>query len=135
MLNPPEGCQSRGFSSGSRRMQGDIQVDKSQCGPPKVGLDCKNFCLVVTGEYVTVRHPVGDGVLDESDKSITTDRAIAPDGGMACELFEGGVHAEFGLLYTGEKHLVMVKEVLQFCVAVLNTVAIDLQKPASPRGR
>ena len=63
-------------------MQGDIQVDESQCGPPKVGLDCKNFCLVVIGEYVTVRHPVGDGVLDESDKSITTDRAIAPDGGL-----------------------------------------------------
>ena len=67
--------------------------------------------------YVTIGHPVGDGVVDQSDKSTTTasGRAIAPDGVIVCELFEGKVHAEFGLLHTGDQHLVTVKEVLQFC--------------------
>ena len=32
---------------------------------------------------------------------------------------------------TGDQHLVMVKECMQFCVAVLDAVATELQKPAS----
>ena len=62
-----------------------------------------------------------------SDRSTTTasSLAIAPDGGITCELLEGGVHAEFGLLHIGDQLLVTVKEVLHFCVAVLNAIAID----------
>ena len=64
----------------------------------------------------------------ESDKSTTSVSgwAIAPDGGIACELLEGGVHAEFGLLHTCDQHLVTAKEVLQFCVAVLNAIAAEI---------
>ena len=71
-----------------------------------------------------------------TDQSTTSasGRVIAPDGGIACELLEGGVHAEFGLLHTGHQHLVTVKEVLQFCVIVLNAIAVELQKPACFRG-
>ena len=70
------------------------------------------------------------------DKSTTTSsRVIAHDGGKAYELLEGGVHAEFGLLHTGDQHLVTLKEDLQLCVAVLDAVAIELQKPASFKGR
>ena len=59
----------------------------------------------------------GDIHVDESDvvvykngKSTTTasGRVIAPDGGIACELLEGGVHSEFGLFHTGNQHLVTV---------------------------
>ena len=72
-------------------------------------------------------------MVDESDKSSTTASgwAIMPDSGIACELFEMGVHAEFGLLHTGDQQLVMVQEVLQFTVAVKDAVAAKLQEPAS----
>ena len=70
-------------------------------------------------------------MVDKCDQSTTASvRAIAPDGGIVCELFEGRVHAEFGLLHTGDQHLMTVKEVLQFCVAVQDAVAIELQEPA-----
>ena len=39
------------------------------------------------------------------------------------------------LLHTGDQHLVAVKDILQFCVAVLDAVAIELQKPGSFKGR
>ena len=55
--------------------------------------------------------------------------AIAPDNGIVCELLERGVHAELGLLYTGDQHLVTMQEVLQFCVAVEDAVAVELQEP------
>ena len=58
---------------------------------------------------------------------------IAPDGGIAGEGLKGGIQAEFGLLHTGDKHLVM--EVQQFCMAVLNTIAVELHKPAALKGR
>ena len=87
-------------------------------------------------KYVTIRHPVVDGMVETSNESTTTASgwAITPDGGIACELLEGGVHAEFGLLYTGYQHLVAVKEVLQFFVAVLNVIAVELQKPETLKG-
>ena len=48
--------------------------------------------------------PLQNGVGDEGDKSPTaaTGGAIAPDGGIVCELFERGVHAKFSLLDTGD---------------------------------
>ena len=59
--------------------------------------------------------------------------AIAHDGGILCELFEERVHTEFGLFHTGDLHLVTGKEVLQFCVAVLNTVVkFELQELPTP---
>ena len=129
------GVKVGGVVPGGRRTQGDIHVDESQCGSPEVCLDCQNFCRVVIEEYVIIKHPVGDGVVYESDKSTASGRAIAPDGDIACELLQGGIQAEFGVLHTGDHHLVMVKEVLQFCVAVLNVIAVELQKPASEGGR
>ena len=65
-----------------------------------------------------------DGVVDESDNSITTasDRVIATDGEIACELLESGVHAEFDLLHIGDQHLVTVKEVQQLSVPVPNAI-------------
>ena len=51
---------------------------------------------------------------------------IAPGGGIACEFLEGGIHAMFGLLHAGDQHLMTVKEVLHFCVAVSDAVAIEL---------
>ena len=46
-------------------------------------------------------------VVDGSDKSTATASvwAIAPDGGIAFDLLEGGVHAEFALLHTGNQHV------------------------------
>ena len=79
-------------------------------------------------------HPVW--MVDKSKEYTTTSgRAIAQDGAIACELLVGGVHTEFGLLNTGDQHMVMLKQVLQFCVAVLNAIAIELQKPTSLKGR
>ena len=43
--------------------------------------------------------------------------AIMADGGIVGELFEGRIHAEFGLLQSRDQHL--VKEVFQFCEAEL----------------
>ena len=106
---------------------GDIHINKSQCGSPEVCLDCQNFCSAF-GEYVW--HPVGDRVIYESVKATTTtttsERAIAADGGIAYELLEGGVHDEFGLLHTGDG---------KGNTAVLNAIAVELQKPASFKGR
>ena len=78
-----------------------------------------------------------DGVVDESDNSITTasDRVIATDGEIACELLESGVHAEFDLLHIGDQHLVTVMEVQQLSVLVPNAIAVELQKPAYFKGR
>ena len=123
------------MGAGGRR--GDIHIDKGQYGSSEVGLDCQNFFRVIIREYVTIRHLVCDGVVDESDKSTTTasGRAIVPDGGIACEPLEGRVHAEFGLLHTGDQYLVTVKEGLQFCEAVLDAVAIKVNKPATLKGR
>ena len=59
---------------------------------------------------VTIRHPVADGVADKSDKSTTSS---VPLVGMASELLESGVHAEFGLLHTAGHPMVLVKEVLR----------------------
>ena len=56
-------------------------------------------------------------MVDESDKKSTTvfSRAIAPDGGIVCELFEGRVHAEFGLLHAGDQN---------------HAIAVEVQEPA-----
>ena len=70
----------------------------------------------------------------ERDKSTASSQEFAPDGCIGCELLESGVHSEFGLLQTSDQHLVTMKEVLQFFVAVLNPIAVELQKPASFRG-
>ena len=85
---------------------------------PDFGLDCQNFRRVIVGEDATVKHPIGEGVLDEGDKSptATPGRAIAPDIGIICELFERGVHAKFSLLDTDDQHLVALQEVLQLCI-------------------
>ena len=68
-----------------------LNIDKSQCGLPEVGLDCKNFRRVIIREYVTIRQAVRDRGVAESDKFTTTvcGRAYAPDGGIAYELKEG----------------------------------------------
>ena len=70
-------------------------------------------------------------MVNESDKSSTaaSGRAITPDSGIACELLQRGVHAEFGLLDAGDQHLVTVQEVQQFSVAVQDAVAVELQEP------
>ena len=101
----------------------------------EVCLDCQNFRRVIIGENATVRHPIGDGVVDEGDKSptATPGRVIAPDIGIVCELLEREVHAEFGLLTAGDQHLVAMQEVLQFCVAVEDAIAVELQEPTSLR--
>ena len=55
-------------------------------------------------------------MVDESNKfTIASERAVAPEGGIICELFEGRVHAEFGLLHTCNQHQMTAKE---FCVSV-----------------
>ena len=97
--------------AGGRRE--DVYIDEGQCGSPEVSLDCQNFSCVVIRKYVIVRHPVQDGVVDESDKSSTavSGRAITPDSFIACEFLEKGVHAEFGLLHTGDQLLVTMQEV------------------------
>ena len=62
-------------------------------------------------------------------------RAITPDGAIVCELFEGRVHAEFGPLHTCRQYPVTVKEVLQFYLAVVNAIAVELQESAPLKGR
>ena len=37
--------------------------NKSQCGPPKVGLERQNLRRVIIGEYVAIRVPVWDEVV------------------------------------------------------------------------
>ena len=61
----------RGVVPEAGGLRGDVYIDKGQCGSPEVGFDCQDFCCVIIGENVTVRHPIGDGVVDESDKSPT----------------------------------------------------------------
>ena len=62
-------------------------------------------------------------------------RAIAPDSGIVCELLERGVHAKFSLLKAGNQHLVAMQEVLQLCVAVENTIAMNCRNlPLSKAG-
>ena len=63
--------------------------------------------------------------------SATPFRAIAPDSGIVCKLLERGVITEFSLLHVGDQHFVTKQEVLQFCVAVEDAVAVELQEPAS----
>ena len=105
----------RGVVPGAGWLRGNVNIDKSQCSPPEVNL---NFRRVVVREYVTIRHPVGDWLVGKSDKfTIASGRAIVPDGGTECELFEGRV------FNTGDQHLVTVKEVLQFSIKVLDAVA------------
>ena len=48
------------------------------------------------------------------------------------ELLERGARDQFSLLQTGDLHMVFVQEVLQFCVAVTNAVAVELQDVALP---
>ena len=45
-------------------------------------------------------------------KIFATKILVALDDDIECELFEGEVHAEFGLSQTGDQHLVTVKEIL-----------------------
>ena len=67
--------KSGAWFRGQRGRMGDANVDKGQCGSPKVGLDCQNFRRnIVWWENATVRHPIGDGVVDECDKSRSATR-------------------------------------------------------------
>ena len=117
----------------SFRKQDDTErtnIIKSQCCTPEVILNSKDFCCFIVKKYVIIRHLVGDGVVDECDKSTTaSNRTVVPDG-IVRELFKGRVHIEFSLLHSCDQHLVTVKEVLQFSVVVLNAVAIKMQEPA-----
>ena len=117
--------------AGGRR--GNVYIDEGQCGSAEVSLDCQNFRCVIIWKYVIVRHSIGDGVVDESDKSYTAayGRAITPDSGIAYELLERGIHPEFGLLHTGDQHLVTMQEFQEFSVAVKDAVEIEVQEPAS----
>ena len=71
--------------------------------------------------------------MDESNKSSTaaSGQAFTLDSGIACKLLERGVCAEFGLLHIGDQHLMMIREVQQFSVAVKDAVAVELQEPTS----
>ena len=68
--------------------RGDVYIDEGQCGSLEVSFDCHYFCHDIIRKYVIVRYPIGDGVVDESDKSFTdaSSRVITPDSGVACEL-------------------------------------------------
>ena len=70
--------------------RGDVCVDEGQCGYLESSLNCQIFRSVIIEKYVTVRHPIGDGLVDESNKSSASGRAISPepDSGIACELLE-----------------------------------------------
>ena len=91
----------RGAVPRSRGRRGDVYIDKGQCGSPEVGLNCQNFRNVIIGEDSTVRHPIGDGVVDKSPTA-TPGRDIAPDSGIVCKLLERGVHAKFSPLDAGD---------------------------------
>ena len=71
--------------------------------------------------WMTPSRPyIGDEMVDECEKSATASvMAISPDDGIFCEL-------------TGDQDLVTVKKVLQFCVAVLDTIAVELHGPFPP---
>ena len=58
--------------------------------------------------------------------------SVSSDGCVSPELLEGGARDQFSLLQTGDLHMVFVQEALQFCVAVTNAVAVELQDVASP---
>ena len=116
---------------------GGLNIKKISDAPPhpnEVNLNYQDFQGGIIGEYVTIRHSVGDEMVDKSDKSTTISVwAFTPDGGIVCEIFESRFHIEFGLLHTDDQHLVTVKEVLQYCVVVLNAIAVELQEPAPLR--
>ena len=57
--------------------------------------------------------------------------SVSSDCRVTTELLEGGARDKFSLLQTGDLHMVFVQEVLQFCVAVTNAVAVELQDVAS----
>ena len=42
------------------------------------------------------------------------------------EVLKGKVHTEFGFLQGGNQHLASLKDILQFCAAVVNAIAIEL---------
>ena len=128
-----KGVKISAVVSRARERRGDVYIDEGQFGSPKVSLDCQDFRRIIVGKNVTIRHPIGDEVVDESNKSSTAAscRAITPDSGIAGELLERGVHAEFCLLHAGDQHLVTMQEVQQFSVAVQDAVAIELQEPTS----
>ena len=75
-------------------------------------------------KHACVGHETHDTTL--SGGSVSSDNSVSP------ELLEGGVRDQFSLLQTGDLHMVFVQEVLQFCVAVTNAVAVELQDVASP---
>ena len=57
--------------------------------PPRSVSTARTSALSSSGSsYVTIRHPIGDGVVDKSNKSSTATscRVITPDSGIACEL-------------------------------------------------
>ena len=59
------------YRAGGRGGGGYVNIDEGQSGSPEDGLDCQNFRRVIIGEDASVRHPIGDGVVDEGDKSPT----------------------------------------------------------------
>ena len=74
-------------------------------------------------------------MVNEGQKAAATaHHPVASDTGVIAELLDGGVRSEFGLLYAGDQHMVAVKEVLQFCVAVLYAIAIELEKSTPRQG-
>ena len=55
-------------------------------------------------------------MVDTGDKSITAPgRAVLPDGSIACELLEGGIHTEFGLLHLFDQDLLTVSSPTALC--------------------
>ena len=58
--------------------------------------------------------------------------SVSSDCRVTAELLEGGARDKFSLLQTGDLHGAFVQEVLQFCVAVTNAVAVELQDVAFP---
>ena len=53
-----------------------------------------DFRRVIVRKYVTIRHPIGDRLMDESNGR--SGQAITPDSGIACELLKRRVHPERG---------------------------------------
>ena len=104
--------------------------------PQRSVLTARTSAMSSSGSYVTIKHPIEDRVEDESNKSSTTasGQAITLDSGIACELLDKGIQAEFGLLDTGDQHFMMMQEVQQFSEAVKDAVAVELQEPTSKAG-
>ena len=69
----------RGVVPRAGRRGGDVDIDEGQRGFPEVCLDCQDFRLVIIGEDASVRHPIGDGVVDEDDKSVLHRRSRSGD--------------------------------------------------------